>query len=183
VEGEARETEVRYWGCSQTVLKTLLHRFSIGNEEVFRAASALAGGVVAKREVCGALLGGVMAIGVMYGRESFEEGQIFRESGRSLEAQVRAGRLCEAFRDRFGGLRCSEVFVNVRGDDYREYPTLDTIEALRDQDTCGVVAGAAARMAADIMLQERASFQEEMNALAAEVAEPRRLQKQGNREP
>jgi hypothetical protein len=62
-------------------------------------------------------------------------------------------------------------------DNYVEYPKIDTIEALKDQERCGEVTGVAARMAAEIMLQPRASFQDKIDSLAREVQESRKLYK------
>ena len=177
IEREAHDSEVDHWGCSQTVLDSLQRNFGIEDIEVFKAASALAGGVVGQQEACGALIGGIMAIGLMYGRQKFEEDTIVRESEEYLDAQVRSRKLCAVFRERFGGLRCHEVFKNIRGDDYRAYEKTDTIEALEDQDTCGKVTGMTARMAAEIMLQPREEFQKEMDAMTAEIVESRRIYK------
>ena len=65
IEQEAQDNEVEYWGCSQAVLKALQQHFDLGNDEVFKAASPFAGGIGRLREACGALTGGVMAIGLV----------------------------------------------------------------------------------------------------------------------
>ena len=181
IEHEAHDSEIECWGCSQAVLYSLQKNFNIGNVNVFGSASALAGGVAAEKEVCGALLGAIMAIGLMYGRERFEEGTIARESEEYLEARARTIKLCEGFRNKFGSLRCGDVWVNVRGSDYKEYKGFDSVEALEDHDKCGEVTGATARMAAEILLQPTEDFRDEMNAMAEEVAEARKMQKKGRR--
>ncbi len=55
-------------GCAQSVLAALQDSFDLKDDAVFRAASGLSGGVgLTTHGTCGALSGGVMAIGMMFG--------------------------------------------------------------------------------------------------------------------
>jgi hypothetical protein len=54
------------------VLSALQRNLNIGNGKTFKAATSFAGGVAGKHEVCRALLGGVMAIRLVYGRAKWE---------------------------------------------------------------------------------------------------------------
>ena len=56
-------------GCSQSVLLALQDEFGIGDMESFKAATALSGGL-RQGGTCGALLGALMGLGLVYGRES-----------------------------------------------------------------------------------------------------------------
>lgn len=58
----------KYSGCSQAVLLALQEGLSIGNAESFSAATVLSGGVSRRGETCGALLGALMALGLVDGR-------------------------------------------------------------------------------------------------------------------
>ena len=73
IEKTAHDYEVKYGGCAQCVLIALQEHLKLGNGEAFKAASAFAGGFANCGETCGALSGGMMAIGLAYGREHFEE--------------------------------------------------------------------------------------------------------------
>jgi len=46
----------KYSGCSQSVLLALQEAFDVGDQESFRAATVLSGGVARRGETCGALL-------------------------------------------------------------------------------------------------------------------------------
>jgi C_GCAxxG_C_C family probable redox protein len=70
----------KYSGCSQSVLLALQEAFNIGDIESFKAATVLSGGVARKGETCGALLGGLMALGVMIGREDIKDTQVYRDA-------------------------------------------------------------------------------------------------------
>lgn len=179
IEKEAYDNEVSYWGCGQAVLDALQRYLNLGGVEAFKAASGLAGGVGRMREACGALIGGVMAIGLAYGRAKFEPGKICFEQADYREAEVRSTRFCERFREEFGGhIRCEDVKAFVRrGDESQGYFRFDTIEAFENHAKCGNVCGPAARFAAEIMLEPTESFKAEMDAELEDIMQVRRDQK------
>lgn len=177
IEQKAFDNEVVYWGCSQAVLDALQQYLDLGDGEAFKAASAFVGGVAGMREVCGALTGGVMAIGLAYGRAKFEAGKVGLEQPDYVEARVRAGRLCDRFKEKFGSLRCSDIKVSIRGADYKEYTSYNTIEAFEDHAKCGDVTGPTACLAAEIILQPTELFVAEINVKLGELAQLRELQK------
>lgn len=69
-----------YSGCSQSVLLALQEAFDIGDIESFKAATVLSGGVARMGETCGALLGGLMALGLVVGREDITNTQTYRDA-------------------------------------------------------------------------------------------------------
>ena len=72
----------KYSGCSQSVLLALQEAFEIGGLESFRAATVLSGGVARRGETCGALLGGLMALGLVCGRDDIRDTQAYRDAMR-----------------------------------------------------------------------------------------------------
>lgn len=67
----------KFSGCSQAVLGALQEEFGIGNTESFKSATVLSGGGAHRGETCGALIGGLMAIGLLIGREKMEDEDTF----------------------------------------------------------------------------------------------------------
>ena len=65
-----------YGGCSQAVLAALQDGLNIGNTETLKAATALPGGRGWRGETCGALLGALMALGIVIGREKLEDTEL-----------------------------------------------------------------------------------------------------------
>jgi len=63
----------RYSGCSQAVLGALQEEFGIGDLESFKSATVLAGGVADRGETCGALIGALMGLGLVIGRQKMED--------------------------------------------------------------------------------------------------------------
>jgi C_GCAxxG_C_C family probable redox protein len=70
----------KYSGCSQSVLLALQEEFGIGDLESFKAATVLSGGVARMGETCGALLGGLLALGLVVGREDITDTQAYRDA-------------------------------------------------------------------------------------------------------
>lgn len=79
-----------------------------GNDETClpRVVTCFGGGLGRRGEICGALAGALVAVGLRHGRR---EGEGDEAKERSYE---RAARVVEAFRGRFGTILCREL-INV----------------------------------------------------------------------
>lgn len=145
--------EQQYGVCSQCVLAALQDVFGIVDDAVIRSAHALAGGAALMRDgTCGALSGGIMALGCRYGRER-------KDFGRRGEAK--AYQLAKSLHDRFigeyGSCICRDVqeklfgrsfdFWNPEG--YREFEA-----AGGHRDKCPDVVGKVALWVAEMLLDE-----------------------------
>ena len=176
IERSGYDNEMQYWGCSQAVLGALQKHLDLGDQDVFAAATGFAGGVAKNQEVCGALLGGIMAIGVAYGRREFERGKVGHEQRTFLEAQNRSARLCEKFKDEFGTLYCRDIRVLVGriplGDEQNYY----TLEGFENHAKCADITGAAARLAVEVLLEASDQYDEEINARQESMKRLRKLQ-------
>ncbi|MFC1916003.1 C-GCAxxG-C-C family protein [Chloroflexota bacterium] len=146
------------------MVAALQHYLGIGDVETFKAATAFTGagtyiyepidqGFASGSEMCGALCGGVMAIGSVYGRSEYIEGIGAHEQPEYMESILRSRKFCHKYHQRFGSLRCSDVKMTVRGPNWMKYSSHGTVEALSDHDKCGEVAGAAARLVAEVILE------------------------------
>ena len=111
------------------------------------------------------------------GGAKFEAGKVATENPEFIEALLRANKFCQRFREKFGSLRCSDVKVSVRGENYKEYTRYNTIESFEDHAKCGDVTGPAARLAAEIILQPKDLFLGEINAFLKDLYQVRQLQK------
>ena len=150
----AFEYEKVYHGCAQCTLKALQQHLGLGDELTFKAASALAAGVARMGETCGAALGGIMAIGLAFGREKLE---VTTDSPPYARAQDCAGRFAERFIEELGSLRCREIQKSLfgRSFDMRQPEDREQFLAAGGHEKCPQVAGRAARLAAEIILEEK----------------------------
>ena len=122
----------------------------MGSREVFKAGSALAGGVARRGETCGALTGAIMAIGSLVGRERLEDIEQLRSS---IEP---ADRVYTLFNEKIGHTLCCEIHRIRYGKVYRLFVP-EEMEAFHNmgghsRKGCPEVCGIAARIAADVIL-------------------------------
>jgi C_GCAxxG_C_C family probable redox protein len=134
----------------------LQERLNVGSQEVFKAGSALAGGVARRGETCGALTGAIMAIGSLVGRERLEDKEQLKAS------MVPAERVYALFKEKVGHTLCSEIHKIRYGKVYRLYVP-EEMEAFHnmgghDREGCPKVCGIAARIAAEVILDMKKEF-------------------------
>jgi C_GCAxxG_C_C family probable redox protein len=129
----------------------------VGSKEVFKAGSALAGGVVRMGETCGALTGAIMGVCSLVGREKLEDRAQY---GKAMEE---AGRVYNLFRDRIGHTLCEKIHEIRYG---KVYHLIDPKEREafhheggHSRTGCPEVCGVAAQAAAEVILdlQEKSS--------------------------
>lgn len=147
--------EQEFMGCSQCVLAAVQDVFKTRNDDVFKAASGLAGGVgLCGDGCCGAYSSGAMALGQVYGRtrENFLDPE---------RTQIRSFRLAKKLHDRFiaeyGSVICRDIqqkifgrpFYLRDGDEYKKFE-----KAGAHTEKCPAVVGKAARWVAEILLEE-----------------------------
>lgn len=144
-------------GCTQSVLLSLQEELGIGDQHSFKAGSVMSGGVTRQGETCGALIGALMALGLVVGRERIED------IDQHEEAIAVADEIRERFKAEMGsqfgfeeGLRttlCQEIQEKVFGrsfnlrneDEFQEF-----LDAGGHSDTgCPKVCAIAAQVAAE----------------------------------
>ncbi len=149
----------KYSGCSQSVLLALQDAFGIGDEASFKAATVLSGGVARRGETCGALLGGLMALGLVAGRTDITDTQAYRD------AMPPAHKLITAFQQRlqqaFGfetpltTTLCQEIQTQIYGRSFALWDATDYqafLDAGGHSDTgCPKVCAIAATVTAETL--------------------------------
>ena len=152
----AYEYQKKYYGCCQCVIKALDDSLGLVNGLAFKASTALSGGVVGKGELCGALLGGIMAIGLAFGREKLEESWSSREY---TEANYYAAELCDKFKEELGSIKCRNILKARLGSsfDLRKREALRKLISAGAFECCPEVVRKGTRLAAEVILRARAS--------------------------
>lgn len=91
------------YSCSQAVLSAFAERFGLTQEQALKLAAPFAGGIGRQSQVCGAVSGGLMVIGLKYGHTD----------GGSAEAKevslLVTRRFCERFKQRHDSMICTEL--------------------------------------------------------------------------
>jgi C_GCAxxG_C_C family probable redox protein len=122
----------------------------VGSADIFKAGSALAGGVARRGETCGALTGAIMAVCSVVGRERLEDREQY---GIAMEE---AGRIYDRFTEEVGHTLCSEIHQKRYGRFYHlnipEERTAFHAMGGHSRTGCPEVCGIAARIAAESLL-------------------------------
>jgi len=141
-----------YHGCSQSVLKALQEHLQLGGGDAFRAASAFAGGVARMGETCGALSGGIMAIGLAYGREKLEDTMISHGYAKAMGLSIK---LCERFEKEFGSVKCRDIQRSLFGRtfDFKNPREREEFVKSGGYEKCPKVVKKAAQLAAELILK------------------------------
>jgi C_GCAxxG_C_C family probable redox protein len=79
--------------------------FGIKDDNMFRAASGLAGGIGGMHDTCGSLLGACMMCGVTMGRSEKD----FGDRDKAMESAIAAGKLYKFYEKEFGSPTCREI--------------------------------------------------------------------------
>jgi len=148
----AYEYEQKYGACPQCVTAAIQEVFGIIDDETFKASYVLAGGGgLTTQGTCGALAGALMAIGAKCGRDkaNFDKGQY-------MDAYRYARDIMNKFVAEYGSPICAEVQKKVFGRSFdlwnsKEFKAFE--EAGGHKDKCPAVAGTAAKLAAELLVE------------------------------
>lgn len=149
------EYEKVYKGCSQCVLAAVQDLFGEKNDDVFRAASGLAGGAgLCGDSGCGAYSGGIMALSQLYGRvrKNFLDPERTRRKSFDLAKQLH-----DKFIAEYGSVICRDIQQKILGRGYylRDPEEFEKFEkAGAHADKCPSVVGNAAAWVAGTLWAE-----------------------------
>ena len=148
IEKTAHNYTKEFRGSSRCVLKALQDHLDLGDGLIIKASTPLAGGVAMRGETCGALIGGLLAVGIITAKEDFKDSNALNNS---LAAGFRLARKVEK---EFGTTNCTKIQTDRLG---RFYSLADPeqykafIEA-GGYVECPKVVGKIARITAEFIL-------------------------------
>ena len=74
IRSKTFDDEMQCHGCAQVIVQTFIDTLELENKALSMAASPFAAGMSLTGNNCGALIGGLMVLGLFYGREDINEG-------------------------------------------------------------------------------------------------------------
>jgi len=141
--------------CAQCVVAALQEVLQIKDEGAFRAAYPLSGGVGdTTNGNCGALSGGVMILGYLYGRGKED----FEQNIPHQRVLYLAKKLHNRFIQEYGSCRCRDIHIKLFGrsfDLWNEDDEKAFEEAGGHEDKCPVVVAKACAWTVEIIQGER----------------------------
>ena len=144
-----------YEGCARCVLSAINEHLQLTSAEGFnesiKASTALSAGVARMGETCGALIGGVMAIGLVFGSENMS---LFDKYTDTMQI---SRELFSKFKELYGTVKCFEIQENLLGRRYNFYKEEDRDAWYSEGglEKCPSVCAAAASLSAEIILDRR----------------------------
>jgi len=145
--------EAEIGSCPQCVLAALHETLGIGDEATIKAGDALAGGTaLSSKGTCGALVGGLLAISSIVGREYSD----FKKGENKRRVFLFSKKLYDRFIEEYGSPLCCGVQEKIFGrsfvlNDPDEYKAFE--EAGAHVDKCPSVSGNVAKWTAEIILK------------------------------
>jgi len=142
------------------VLLVIEELFDLKADDALKAATAFGGGIGRMGSVCGALLGGAMALSLLHGR-SLEEMRKGHHSGKGKTEEKLAlltKKLAEKFEKEYNSLLCNDIEKKLFG---RSFDKWNPAERQKKEamgaykDKCPSVVGKAAHWVAELILDER----------------------------
>jgi C_GCAxxG_C_C family probable redox protein len=151
IEKEAHDYERDFHGCSRCVLKPLQDNLDLGDDASLKASTTLAAGVAMRGETCGALLGGLLAVGIATASEDLKDVNALTNS---LASGFRLARNVEK---ELGTTNCTKIQTDKLGRFYsladpEQYKAFIEAGGYRE---CPKVVGKIARMTAEFILDYR----------------------------
>ena len=142
---KAHDYELQFHGCSQSILLTFQELLGLEDELTFRASGPLSAGL-GMGKTCGALTGGIMVLGMKYGRSRIDEGV-----GGLFSGLLMAQSLVRKFEQEYGTTSCIEISKLDWTD------TDAVIQAINNPEfisVCANVVGRTAEMVAELISAE-----------------------------
>lgn len=151
IEKEAHDIERDFHGCSRCVLKPLQDHLNIGDTLSLKASTPLAAGVALRGETCGAILGGLLAIGMVTAGEDLED------TGALTNSLASGFRFARKVEKELGTTNCTKIQTDRLGRFYSlaDPEQYEAFIRAGGYDTCSEVVGKVARMAAEFILDYR----------------------------
>jgi len=143
---KAYNYELKCHGCSQAVLLTFQELLGLEDELTFKAAGPLCAGL-GMGKTCGALTGGVLVLGIKYGRPRIQDGLNGLFPGMGV-----AQKLVQMFEQEFGTTVCSDISkINDWTDTGAVMKAVNDPEFIKRE---AEVVGKTAEMVAEFMGEE-----------------------------
>lgn len=145
---KAMEYELAYGCCPQCVLATVQETVGYVDDATIKASHGLSGGCGLMGEgACGALTGGLMALGTRYGRDRNK-----LHAGRGMNNFNKSRDLVERFRQAFGGITCQELQQRFTGRTYDMW-NADEYKAFSDArgDQCARATAVVTRWVVELL--------------------------------
>lgn len=158
VSKKAGDYEELSVNCAHGTLAALIEEFQLGGGPDMLKAATFMPGLMSRKETCGALIGGLMGLGLAWGRDKlYDPSWTTPEANEEMfRIRKKVWRFCEAFKQEFGSTMCGDIRPQIMGRDYDTMDPKERQQFLEDggKTKCRKPPERAARFAAKVLLEE-----------------------------
>ncbi len=137
------------YNCAQSSFLALKEQFGLEDGAILKALTPLTG-IAERGETCGAVIGPLMALGLIYGRgeDRLNDWKAYRDS------LIPTGKFCRLFEEEYGSTMCHDIQKVKFGRSYHLTDPEDLAQFQADGATekCSAVVRKGVRIAAEIIL-------------------------------
>ena len=130
--------------CAQTSFAILNEEHDLEGDQILKALTPFPG-IALRGETCGAVVGSLMALGLVYGRNDLKDWNAY------IRSLPPARKFCARFEERYGSIACSDILQEKLG---QTYDLADKAEALHyavsgGPEACAEVVAYAVEIASE----------------------------------
>ncbi len=146
VEERAKEMLNLSGNCAQSSFAALDAEFNLHAKDILKALTPFPG-LALRGEACGAVVGCLMALGLVYGRDELNNHRGY------LASLSSARKFCEEFEAIFGSTSCAQILRHKMGKSYNLANPKESKEYFADggKEICGTVVTLAVRFASQLI--------------------------------
>lgn len=143
---KAKDLLTRSGNCAQTSFAVLQEEFNLDGGQILKALTPFPG-IALRGETCGAVIGCLMAIGLVYGRDSLDDWKGY------LASLPPARRFCRRFEEQHGSTMCASILEARLG---RKFNLADREESFQyvaagGPAACGEIIASSVHIAAEVI--------------------------------
>ncbi len=143
--------DLEFGACPQCVLAAISETIGVVDEHLIKAAHTLSGGGGLRGVgTCGALAGGLLAIGMKYGRERKNFGKT-----RNLKSFQLSKELMDKFYNLYGGYSCNHIQEKYTGKTYNllNQEEIKTFKSTCCKEECAKLSGNIAQWVVEMIAE------------------------------
>lgn len=132
--------------CAQTSFAVLQQEFDLDGDAILKALTPFPG-IALRGETCGAVIGCLMAIGLVYGRDDLGNWRGY------LTSLSPSRKFCRAFEEKYGNTACADILESELGTRYDLANRVDLLKytAAGGKKTCGKIIANAVQVTATLI--------------------------------
>ena len=155
----AGDYEAEAISCAQGTIAALHEVLNLpGERELLIKSTTYLPGLVSRGEACGAVVAGLLALGLKFGKAKLSDPSYETPEGKAIASRrkILAWQFCEEFKKEWGSTDCADIRPQIMGRDYYMWDPKEWDQFLADGGTekCRKPPELAARIAARIILEE-----------------------------